>query len=118
MINWEMYKLKKNSMKIVKIPLFLVSILFLISACFSGELNLTPLNFLNKWVSTAEKNLEINGAKWKAVVKNLYSNSLEQADLLKMSPMLTSVKGTTNSLNDTYALYDFLNFMLYLTITS
>ena len=102
MINWEMYKLKKNSMKIVKMPLFLVSILFLISACFSGELNLTPLNFLNKWVSTAEKNLEINGAKWKAVVKNLYSSSLKQADMLQMSPMLTSVKNTTKSLNDTY----------------
>ena len=96
-----MYKLKNHNI-IVKIPLFLLSIMFLVSTCFSGELNWNALKFLNKWVNTAEKNLEINGAKWKAVVKNLYSNSLEQADLLKMSPMLTSVKGTTNSLNDTY----------------
>jgi len=96
-----MYKLKNHNI-IVKIPLFLLSIMFLVSTCFAGESSWNALNFLNKWVNTAQKNIEVNAAKWKAVVKNLYSNSLKQADLLKMSPMLTSVKGTTNALNDTY----------------
>ena len=97
-----MFKLKNHSIKIVKISLFFALILCLMSTCFSWEASLTPLNFLNKWVDTAEKNIEINNSKWKAVVKNLYNNSLKQADLLKMSPMLTSVKSTTISLNDRY----------------
>ena len=96
-----MYRLK-NLNRISKIFLYLVSMSCLIWICFSGEINLTPMNFLNKRVDTAQKNIEINNSKWKAIVKNLYDESLKKADLLKMSPMLTSVKNTTNSLNDTY----------------
>ena len=101
MINWEMYRLK-NLNRILKITLCLLSMFSLISVCFAGEWSLTPMNFLNRRVDTIEKNIEINNSKWKAVVKNLYSDSLKQADLLKMSPMLTSVKNTTQALNDNY----------------
>ena len=97
-----MCKLKNHSIKIVKISLFFVAISFLISTCFAGSVDITPLNFLNKRVNSAEKSIESNKAKWSAVVKNLYNHSLKQADLLKMLPMLTSVKGTTTTLNDRY----------------
>lgn len=97
-----MFRFKNNSIKCIKILLLLVSSLCLMSTCFSGELNLSPKNWLDKKIDSTEKWLERNKSKWTAVVKNLYSNSLKQAELLKMSPMLTSVKTTTTALNDKY----------------
>lgn len=97
-----MYKLKNHSIKIVKIFLFFVAISSLIPTCFAWEYDLSPKNFLNKQVDNLGKYIERNSAKWSAIVENLYDNSLQQADLLKMSPMLTSVKGTTTALNDRY----------------
>lgn len=49
-----------------------------------------------------EKNIEINGAKWKAVMKDLYNESLEKAQLLEVNPMIEAVKKTTKALNDNY----------------
>ena len=100
-----MLRLKKNK-NILKIIIKLVScftaIFFFIAISFAWEVSWTPLNVLNKRVDTAKKNIELNSAQWKAVVKDLYANSLKQVELLKINPMLSSVKSTTKSLNNSY----------------
>ena len=100
-----MYKSKRNSIlkKILKVMSCTMTIFFLfISASFAWEASVAPLNFLNKRVNSAKKNLEINSAEWKAVVRDLYSNSLKQVELTRVNPMLESVKTTTVALNNNY----------------
>ena len=99
-----MYKLRKNSTRknILKFASWLMTTLFFMSVSFAWEASFTPFNILNKRVDSAKKNLELNGAEWKAIVKDLYSNSLKQVELAKTSPMLNSVKTTTVALNNNY----------------
>ena len=73
---------------------------FFISLSYSYDW--APMNFLTNWVDKVEKNIEINSAKWKAVMKDLYNESLKKAQLLEINPMMESVKKTTKALNDNY----------------
>lgn len=97
-----MYKLKNHNRiyNISKVVLCFMAFLFFVSLSYSFEV--VPLNFLSNWVDKVEKNIEINGAKWKAVMKDLYNESLEKAQLLEVNPILESVKKTTRALNDNY----------------
>ena len=97
-----MYKSKNHNKiySISKIVLCLVTMLFFVSRSYSFDV--VPLNFLSNWVDKVEKNMEINSAKWKAVMKDLYNESLEKAQMLEVNPMLEAVKKTTKTLNDNY----------------
>ena len=99
-----MFKSKKNNIlnKTKKIISFIMIILLGISASFAWQASLTPLNFLNKRVDSAERNIEANKAQWNAIVKDLYTNNLKKIDLIKINPMLESIKSTTIALNNKY----------------
>lgn len=100
-----MYKSKKNNIwkNVLKFMSLLMTIFFsLIWVSYSWEASVTPLNILNKRVNSANKSLELNSLEWKAIVKDLYSNSLKQIELVKINPMLESVKSTTTTLNNNY----------------
>lgn len=97
-----MYRSKNHSVisYILKIMSWFMAVFFFISRSYSFDL--VPLNFLSNWVDKVEKSIEINGAKWKAIMKDVYNESLEKAQLLEVSPMIDAVKKTTKSLNDEF----------------
>ena len=97
-----MYRSKNHSVisYILKMMSWFMAVFFFISRSYSFDL--VPLNFLSNWVDKVEKNIEINGAKWKAIMKDVYNESLEKAQLLEVSPMIDAVKKTTKSLNDEF----------------
>lgn len=99
-----MLRLKKNNIFkiIIKLTHCFIAIFFFIDISFAWELSWTPLNSLNKRVDSTKKDIELNSAQWKAIVKDLYTNSLKQVELLKINPMFNSVKSTTKSLNNSY----------------
>ena len=97
-----MYRLKNHNiiLNISKIVSWFMALIFFISWSYSFDL--VPLNFLSNWVDKVEKNIEINGAKWKAIMKDVYNESLEKVQLLEVSPMIDAVKKTTKALNDEF----------------
>lgn len=97
-----MYRLKNHNIisYILKMMSWFMAVFFFISWSYSYDW--TPLNFLSNWVDKVEKNIEINGAKWKAVMKDVYNESLEKAQLLEVNPMIDAVKQTAKALNDNY----------------
>ena len=97
-----MCKLKNHNKiySISKVVLCFFALLSFVSWTYSFDI--APLNFLSNWVDKVKKNMEINSAKWKAVMKDLYNESLEKAQLLEVNPMLEAVKKATKTLNDNY----------------
>ena len=99
-----MFKLR-NHRKIVymfRFVTFCLSVFFFLWISVWGSWEWTPLDFVSQWVDKMERQFEVNSSKWKAVVKDLYSDALEQIQYSQVSPVFQAVKQTTQSLNDQY----------------
>lgn len=87
---------------ILKFGALCMSLLFFLWISFWWSFEYTPLNFVSQWVDKVERKMDVNTSKWKAMVKNLYNNALEQIQYSQVSPVFQAVKQTTQSLNDQY----------------
>ena len=97
-----MFKLKSLNSTIFIIKFVFICVMLLPFIWFSYSFEIAPLNALSQWVDKVEKNIDISKMQWKAIVDNLYSKALEQAQYWEIEPLLNSVKKATVDLNETF----------------
>lgn len=96
-------KQNKNHKKIIKsfknIILFIFLTLFFINFSFSFEISLK--NSINKIQNTINRNASVK-IWWKAIIEDLYKNSLDKIQINNMVPLFVAINKTINDINTQY----------------